>query len=347
MEDRSSLYYPIIMNVLIIGGAGYIGSHVTREFLDKGHKVTVFDNLSSGLRQNLFPEARFIHGSILDYPALVSACHGEAETSSGKNIDAVVHLAAFKAVGESMEKPEKYSLNNINGTIHILNALTETGIKYLIFSSSAAVYGQPQYLPIDENHPVNPESYYGFTKLEIERFMDWYNKLKGMRFASLRYFNAAGYDVKGRVSGLEQNPANLIPVVMEAAAGMRKELPVFGNDYDTRDGSCIRDYIHVSDLAAAHASALDYIVKNDRSLTVNLGSETGTTVLEILEAARRITGKAIPSYNAGRRAGDPGIVAASSKLALELLGWKAEHSGIDTLIKSTWEVYKKHERKDF
>ena len=324
------------MNILIIGGAGYIGSHVVREFLDRGCGVTVFDNLSSGLRENLFPEAKFVHGTIMDYQGLVSACRG------AKTFDAVVHLAAFKAVGESMEKPEKYSLNNINGTIHILNAMAETGIKYLVFSSSAAVYGQPQYLPIDEKHPLNPESYYGFTKYEIERFMAWYDRLKGIRFAALRYFNAAGYDLEGRITGLEQNPANLIPVVMEAAIGLRKELPVFGNDYDTRDGTCIRDYIHVSDLAVGHAAALDYISKNDKSLTVNLGSETGTTVLEILEAARRISGQPIPSHNAGRRAGDPGVVAASAKLALELLGWKTKYSDIESIIKSTWTVYKKN-----
>jgi len=328
------------MNILIIGGAGYIGSHVVREFLDRGSDVTVFDNLSSGLRENLFPEAKFIHGTIMDYQGLVSACRGTGGKGA-KAFDAVVHLAAFKAVGESMEKPEKYSLNNISGTINILNAMAETGIKYLIFSSSAAVYGSPQYLPIDEKHPLNPESYYGFTKYEIERFMDWYDRLKGMRFAALRYFNAAGYDIDGRINGIEQNPANLIPVVMEAAIGLREKLPVFGDDYDTRDGTCIRDYIHVSDLAAGHAASLDYIIKNDKSLTVNLGSETGTTVLEILEAARRISGKPIPSYNAGRRAGDPGIVAASSKFALEVLGWKAKYSDIDSIIRSTWKVYGK------
>ncbi|MCL2129917.1 MAG: UDP-glucose 4-epimerase GalE [Treponema sp.] len=322
------------MNILIIGGAGYIGSHVTREFLDQGHKVTVFDNLSSGLRENLFPEAEFIHGTIMDYPGLLSVCRG------AKKFDAVVHLAAFKAVGESMEKPEKYSFNNINGTVHILNAMAESGIKYLVFSSSAAVYGSPEYLPIDEKHPLNPESYYGFTKLEIERFMSWYDKIKGMRFAALRYFNATGYDVKGRISGLEQNPQNLIPRVMEAAVGMRDKLSVFGTDYDTRDGTCIRDYIHVNDLATGHVSALDYINRNDKSLIVNLGSETGTTVLEILEAARRISGKPIPAEMVGRRPGDPGTVAASSKLARELLGWKAEYSDIDTMVKTIWEAYK-------
>ena len=330
------------MNVLIIGGAGYIGSHVVREFLDRGHRVTVFDDLSSGLKENLFPEAAFVYGTILDYPALLSVCAGNSVTLFGGAVfDAVVHLAAFKAVGESMAKPEKYSLNNINGTVHILNAMLETGIKCLIFSSSAAVYGQPQYLPVDEKHPLNPESYYGFTKLEIERIMGWYDKLKGLRFASLRYFNAAGYDRKGRISGLEQNPANLIPVIMEAAVGVRKEFPVFGNDYDTRDGTCIRDYIHVSDLAVAHVLALEFIYKNDRSLTVNLGTETGTTVLEILETARRITGRPIPSSFLGRRSGDPASLTASSELARKSLGWKPEQSGIDNLISTTWEVYKK------
>ncbi len=162
-----------------------------------------------------------------------------------------------------------------------------------------------------------------------------------MRFASLRYFNAAGYDAKGRNTGLEQNPANLIPVIMEVAVGMRRELPIYGNDYETRDGTCIRDYIHVSDLSSAHATALDYINKNDRSLTVNLGSETGTTVLEVLEVARRITGRPIPSSVTGRRSGDPATLTASSKLARELLSWKADHSSIDTIIQSTWEVYKK------
>jgi len=329
------------MHILIICGAGYIGSHVVREFLDCNHRVTVFDNLSSGSRENLFPGAGFIHGTIMDYPALLSACRGEAASSHEKTIDAVVHLAAFKAAGESMVMPEKYSINNISGTINILNAMASAGIKYMVFSSSAAVYGEPEYVPIDEKHPVKPENYYGFTKLEIERIMHWYDKLKGMRFAILRYFNAAGYDVKGRITGLEQNPANLIPIIMETAQGIRKELQVFGNDYDTRDGTCIRDYIHVSDLAAGHVAALDYISGNGQSLTVNLGSETGTSVTEILEAARRITGRPIPSAIVGRRPGDPGSLTASSELARKCLGWKAKHSDMASIISSTWEVYKK------
>ncbi|MDR0639032.1 MAG: UDP-glucose 4-epimerase GalE [Spirochaetaceae bacterium] len=324
------------MRILIIGGAGYIGSHVAREFLDAGHEVVVYDNFSSGLRENVFAGEKLITGDILDYAALVRAMK-TAQAAGG--LDALVHLAAFKAAGESMIKPEKYSVNNITGTLNILNAACETGVKRIVFSSSAAVYGSPQYLPIDEAHPKDPENYYGFTKLEIERFLGWYDKLKGIRYAALRYFNAAGYDVKGRITGLEKNPANLIPVVMEAATGIRPFVPIFGNDYDTRDGSCIRDYIHVSDLATGHVAALNYIIQNDKSITVNLGSETGLTVLEIVEHAKRITGIDFKSVIEARRPGDPAVLTASSQYARETLGWSAKHSDVETLIKTSWNAY--------
>ncbi|MDR0706595.1 MAG: UDP-glucose 4-epimerase GalE [Treponema sp.] len=327
------------MNILVIGGAGYIGSHVVREFLDKGCRVTVFDNLSSGLRDNLFPEAAFVYGDIVDYAGLSRVMRDAAASGCG-GFDALVHLSAFKAAGESMIKPEKYSVNNISGAINILNAAVENGVMRIIFSSSAAVFGEPRYLPIDEQHPANPENYYGFTKLEIERFLGWYEKLKDIRFASLRYFNAAGYDVKGRVKGKEMNPANLIPIVMEAAAGLRNEVSVFGDDYDTPDGTCVRDYIHVNDLAAAHVQALDYIRKNGKSLTVNLGSEKGTSVFEVIETARRVTGKLIPTRIAGRRAGDPARLTASASYAREILGWEARHSDMETIIRTSWDVYK-------
>ncbi|GHV87983.1 UDP-glucose 4-epimerase GalE [Spirochaetia bacterium] len=343
------------MNILIIGGAGYIGSHVAREFLDQGHRVTVFDNLSSGLRKNLFPEGNFIHGDILNYPDLLRAALGKTDrlqpgpksgVSGGEyakgGFDAIIHLAAFKAAGESMVKPEKYSVNNISGTVNILNAAAEAGIPNIVFSSSAAVYGEPAYLPIDEKHPTKPENYYGFTKLEIEGFLDWYDRLKGIHFAALRYFNAAGYDVKGRITGLEQNPANLLPVIMEGAAGIRPEIQIFGNDYDTPDGTCIRDYIHVSDLATGHVAALNYISRNNKSLKVNLGSETGFSVLEILETARKVSGQPVPAKIVGRRPGDPAKLTASAQLAKETLGWTAKHSDPETLIKTTWEVYKKN-----
>lgn len=325
------------MKVLVIGGAGYIGSHVVKELMSKGHTVTVFDNLSSGLKQNLFKENGFIKGDILNKKQL--------DKAFSKGFDAFIHLAAFKAAGESMIKPEKYSVNNITGTLNILNSAVEHDCKYMVFSSSAAVFGEPQYLPIDEEHPKNPENYYGFTKLKIEEFMAWYDKLKGLKFAALRYFNAAGYDVDGTLYGLEQNPANLLPIVMEVACGMREKMKIFGNDYDTRDGTCIRDYVHVNDLASAHVKALEYITSKNESLTVNLGSETGTTVTEMVEAARRITGHPIPADYVERRAGDPATLVASAKKAEQLLGWKAKYSDIDTLIDSTYKAYKKFLKK--
>jgi UDP-glucose 4-epimerase len=322
-----------MMKVLVIGGAGYIGSHVVRAFLDRNDSVTVFDNLSSGCEENLFKEASFVKDDILNYPGLV------AEMSKG--YQALVHLAAFKAAGESMIKPEKYSVNNINGTINILNAACETGVGNIIFSSSAAVYGEPQYLPIDEAHPTKPENYYGYTKLAIEGFLEWYDKLKNIKFASLRYFNAAGYDPAGRIHGLERNPANLLPIIMEVASGIRKELQVYGDDYETPDGTGVRDYVHVSDLASGHVLALEYLVGKKSSLIVNLGSETGISVNEMLKMARKITGKPIPTKIVGRRPGDPAKLFATSKKAAELLGWKPDHSGVEELVATTWAEYKR------
>ena len=320
------------MKVLVIGGAGYIGSHVVKELMKAGHSITVFDNLSSGLRKNLFAQNNFIYGNILIPQDLDAAFE--------QGFDAFVHLAAFKAAGESMIKPEKYSVNNITGTLNIMNAAIKHNCLKMIFSSSAAVFGNPQYLPIDENHPQNPVNYYGFTKLEIEKFMTWYDELKGMKFAALRYFNAAGYDPEGEVCGLEQNPENLLPRVMEAALGKR-ELKIFGTDYKTRDGTCIRDYVHVTDLARAHVMALDYISKNNKSLKLNLGTEKGTTVKEIIDAARKITGKPILAEEAARRDGDPAELYASSKLAKELLGWEPKYSDVDVLVQTTWNAYNK------
>ncbi len=319
------------MHTVVIGGAGYIGSHVARRLLDAGHRVTVFDNLSSGLRENLFSEAEFVHGDIM-HPLQLRAALGSA--------DAVVHLAAAKAAGESMIVPEKYAEQNISGTINVLNAMVATDVKQIVFSSSAAVYGEPHYLPIDERHPTEPINFYGFTKLEIERILGWYDSLKGVRFAALRYFNAAGYDSDGRVPGLERDPANLLPIILEVATGARAELKLFGNDYDTRDGTCIRDYIHVTDLANAHLQALEWITGNDRSLTVNLGSETGVTVTEMIEASRRITGEPIPTEIVARRPGDPAELVASAAEARRVLGWQAEHSDVDTLVATSWSAYR-------
>jgi UDP-glucose 4-epimerase len=321
------------MRILVIGGAGYIGSHVARAFLDRGYAVTVFDNFQTGLRENLFHDAAFVYGDIMRPEQLREAMR--------EGFDGCVHLAALKAAGQSMLKPELYAESNISGTINILNQATAAGISRLIFSSSAAVYGSPQYLPIDENHPKEPENFYGFTKLEIERILDWYDRLKGMRYAAIRYFNAAGYDVRGRIKGLELNPENLLPIVMEAAAGIRPKLSIFGDDYPTRDGSCIRDYVHVSDLAEAHVSAFEYLLQHDRSLTVNLGSQTGVSVFEMVDRARAITGREVPADISGRRSGDPSELVASSAKARELLGWVPKYSDVDTLISSTWKMYEK------
>ena len=324
------------MKVLVIGGAGYIGSHVVKQLMKKGHKVTVFDNLSSGLRQNLFEENDFIYGNIL--------IQSDLDTAFSRGFDAFVHLAAFKAAGESMIEPEKYSVNNLTGTINIMNAAVKYNCKKMVFSSSAAVFGEPKYLPIDEKHPKSPENYYGFTKLKIEEIMAWYDQLKGLKFAALRYFNAAGYDVEGFPCGLEQKPANLLPVIMETACGMRTKMKVFGSDYDTRDGTCIRDYVHVTDLADAHVKALDYITEKNESLTVNLGSETGVTVKEMLEEARKITGKEIPADFVERRPGDPATLVATSAYAREKLNWIPKYSDVHTLLESTWNAYLKNDK---
>ncbi|HAP42818.1 MAG: UDP-glucose 4-epimerase GalE [Spirochaetes bacterium GWD1_61_31] len=319
------------MKVLILGGAGYIGSHVCLEMMAAGHSVTVFDNLSSGTRDNLFPGADFIEGDIMRPSDLAAAL--------APGFDAAVHLAAFKAAGESMLVPEKYATNNIAGTINVLNAMTAAGLKYLVFSSSAAVYGEPAYLPIDEQHPKQPTNFYGFTKLQIEGLLGWYDQLRGLRSVALRYFNAAGYDPAGRVRGLERNPANLLPIIMEVAAGLRPELQIYGDDYDTPDGTCLRDYVHVSDLARAHVLALEKLAGGLPSQAFNLGSESGLSVKEILAAARRLTGQAVPARVVARRPGDPAKLVAGSSLAKQLLGWQPVHSDLDSLVRSSWRVY--------
>ena len=320
------------MHILVIGGAGYIGSHVVKALLQRKMKVTVFDNLSTGTKLNLFKEADFIEGDILNYNQILDALK--------QNVDGIVLLAGKKAVGESMENPMKYALNNINGVINVLNAMVEAGVNKAIFSSSASVYGTPLYTPLDEKHPENPMSFYGFTKLETERFLKWYDQLKGVKFVSLRYFNAVGYDEDGDIKGLEENPQNLLPIVMEAVIGKREKLKIFGNDYDTPDGTCIRDYIHVTDLATAHALALEYLDKGGESQILNLGTSLGSSVLEMVHKTEEVVGKKVPFEFAPRRAGDPAIVTAKPDKVFEVLGWKATHSDLKNIIASTWNMYK-------
>ena len=318
------------MKILVTGGAGYIGSHVVLALCECRYDVVVLDDLSSGNREAVDDRAEFIQGSTLNNDNVATALNG---------VDAVIHLAAFKAAGESMIDPGKYSQNNISGTISLLNAMITHEVDKFIFSSTAAVYGYPKYLPLDENHPLEPINYYGFTKLEIERILKWYGELKGLKYATLRYFNAAGYDPQRRIQFLEKNPANLIPIVMEVASGRREKMEVFGNDYDTSDGTGVRDYIHVTDLATAHVKAIEYLNENE-SIILNLATGESHSVLDIIQETKEVSGKDIPFHIVDRRPGDPAELYAGTTLAFDQLDWKANHSGLKSLIETTWQVYK-------
>ena len=320
------------MKILVTGGAGYIGSHVVYELIDQGHDVTILDDMSLGLEENIDPRSIFVQGST----------HSDSDLDSVLSVgfDGIIHLAAWKAAGESMTNPAKYAHNNLIGTINLLNACDRHGIKRFVFSSTSSVYGNPEYIPIDENHPTEPISYYGETKLQVEKNLKWFSELKGLRFGVLRYFNAAGYDIKGRIKGRERNALNLIPIAMEVAAGIREKMQVFGDNYDTHDGTGVRDYIHVSDLAIAHRKALNYISENDKDLLVNLATGEGHSVLDVINKSKEVSGKDIPFDIVGRRAGDPATVVAVSNRANKVLGWSTKYSDLDTLIRTTWDVYK-------
>jgi len=320
------------MKILVTGGAGYIGSHIVLELCDSGFEVIVFDDLSLGFRENVDQRAELYIGSTLNREDL--------DDVLSKNIDAVIHLAAWKAAGESMDNPFKYTQNNIIGTLNVLSSMTEYGVRKFILSSTAAVYGYPQYLPIDENHPLDPINYYGYTKLVIEQNLKWFSELKGLRYACLRYFNAAGYDLDGRVKNKEKNPQNLLPIIMEVAIGVRKQMEVFGDDYNTPDGTGIRDYIHVNDLALAHISALNYLVEKDENLSVNLANGVGYSVLDVIRMAEKVTQKNISYEIVGRRFGDPAELTAISMQAKKLLKWEAQYSDIETILSTMWKVYK-------
>ena len=325
------------MKVLVTGGAGYIGSHVVLDLIDAGHDVVILDDMSLGCVENIHDKAEFVEGSTLDEAML--------DEVLAKNMDAVVHLAAFKAAGESMTNPEKYSRNNLNGTTNVLNAMMKYNVMTFVFSSTAAVYGYPEYLPVDEAHPLKPINYYGYTKLAIEDMLKWYGELKGLKFAALRYFNAVGYDVNGKLYGLEQNPQNLLPIVMEVASGVRKSMDIFGDDYESSDGTGIRDYIHVNDLASAHVSALEYLQEND-SLTVNLATGEGYSVMDVIKEAETISGHAINYNIVDRRPGDPAELIATSKQANKLLNWAPKYSDLNTILKSMWNVYNPEVKHD-
>jgi UDP-glucose 4-epimerase len=316
------------MKVLVCGGAGYIGSHMVRHLLTQGHQATVFDNLSSGHREAV-GSARLVVGDLLDRQAL-AALFGDVQ------FDAVMHFCARSLVGESVEQPYAYYENNVSGTLNLLQAMRAAKVGRLVFSSTAAVFGQPQAPLIDEAHPTSPINPYGASKLMVERILADAHRAYGLRSVALRYFNAAGADPSGEIGESHQPETHLIPNVLRATLGQGGSLKVFGDDYETPDGTCVRDYVHVNDLAAAHLQALSFMESRDGAHVFNLGNGQGFTVLQVIEAARRITGVNIPFERAPRRAGDPAVLVASSARARELLGWIPRYLEIDHIIETAW-----------
>ena len=316
------------MAVLVVGGAGYIGSHAVRALARAGRHVVVFDNFEKG-----HPEAVrgiSVFNGDLRRPADV------AEVFTQHAIEAVMHFAAYSLVGESMQCPERYYQNNVCGTLNLVSAMQRSGIRHFIFSSTAATYGEPEYAPIDEAHPTRPTNVYGETKLTIERMLDWFGAIYGLKSARLRYFNAAGADPAADIGELHDPETHLIPLVLQAALGDRESISVYGTDYDTPDGTCVRDYIHVNDLADAHIRALDYLEAGNPSDMFNLGNGSGHSVRQIIDIARAVTGRDIKVINAGRRPGDPATLIASSAKAMRVLGWQPKLHDIETIIRTAW-----------
>ncbi|MCL4383929.1 UDP-glucose 4-epimerase GalE [Patescibacteria group bacterium] len=317
--------------ILITGGAGYIGSHINKLLFKKERETVVFDNLSTGHREL----AKWGHLEVGDLGKVT-----EIENVFKKYpIESVIHFAASKAVGESVENPEKYYYNNVVNTLNLLAVMKKQGVKKIVFSSSAATFGDPQYNPIDEKHPQNPINPYGYTKLVMEKMLEDYVKAYDFRYAALRYFNAAGADPDGEVGEWPGSGQNLIPLVLDAAIGVREEIKIFGTDYPTADGTCVRDYIHVSDLATAHVLALDYLDKE--SGCFNLGNGQGSSVKEVVAMAKRVTGVDFKVTESARRPGDPAILIADSSKAEKVLGWKPKYNELATIIKTAWDWRKK------
>jgi UDP-glucose 4-epimerase len=330
------------VKVLITGGAGYIGGTVATLLTQNGHNPVIFDNLSHGRRDLLPPGIQFIQGELADRAALESI-FAPAGAGNHESFDAVLHFAAYIEAGESMLHPERFFRNNTAGTLALLEAMLSSGPRRIVFSSTAAVYGEPESVPIPEDAPLKPTNPYGESKLLVERMLAWFNRIHGFRYALLRYFNVAGAPegLDGVTRGEAHTPeTHLIPLILDVAAGRRASIRIFGNDYDTTDGTCVRDYIHVSDLADAHLLALRALDTRDR-LIYNLGNGKGFSVQEVIESARRVTGHSIPVEVCPRRPGDPAVLVASSEKAIRELGWRPRYSQLDDILRTAWAWHKR------
>ncbi|MGX8699490.1 MAG: UDP-glucose 4-epimerase GalE [bacterium] len=323
------------MAILVLGGAGYIGSHTVYELIDAGRDVVVADNLLTGFRAAVHPKARFYELDIRDGKALDALFQKE-------HIEGVIHFAASSQVGESMADPLKYYDNNLWGTCSLLEAMVRNGVNKIVFSSTAATYGLPERVPIletDKTEPINP---YGETKLAMEKMMRWLDKASGLKYVALRYFNACGAHPSGVIGEAHNPETHLIPIILQVPNGQREFIGLFGDDYNTKDGTCVRDYIHVTDLAQAHILAMDYLLAGNDSNTFNLGNGVGFTNKEVVECARRVTGHPIPEKILPRRPGDPDMLVASSEKARRVLGWKPQYAELETIISTAWQWHKNH-----
>ena len=324
------------MKILVLGGAGYIGSHTVYELIDAGEEVVIIDNLETGHIEAVHPKAKFYKGDLRDKDFVDSVLDQE------KDIDAVIHFAANSLVGESMVNPLKYYDNNLCGTKTMVQSLVEHGIDKIVFSSTAATYGEPEKVPIVETDRTEPTNTYGETKLSMEKMFKWTSKAYNLRYVSLRYFNACGAHPNGKIGEAHNPETHLIPLVLQVPNGKREYISVFGNDYDTKDGTCVRDYIHVNDLAQAHILAMEYLSKGGESNIFNLGNGVGFTVKEVIETARKVTNHTIPIREEERRTGDPSVLIASSEKARKVLGWKPQYADLETIISTAWKWHVNH-----
>lgn len=323
------------MSVLVLGGAGYIGSHAVYQLFDQGESVVVVDNLETGHRDAVHPKAAYYEGDIRNIDFLRSVFEKES-------FEAVIHFAAHSLVGESMEHPLKYFDNNVYGTQVLLQAMVEYDVKKIVFSSTAATYGEPESVPITETMPTNPTSTYGETKLTMEKLMKWTEQAYGVNYVSLRYFNVAGARETAEIGEDHRPETHLVPIILQTALGQRSHITIFGDDYDTPDGTCIRDYVHVEDLINAHLLALNYLSDGGKSNVFNLGSSQGFSVKNMIETARTVTGREIPAKIGERRAGDPSILIASSDKAKQVLGWNPTRTSVTKIIEDAWKWHSSH-----